>query len=104
MRQYELMVIFPLEEDQHKAGREQLLTDLGNNGVEIEKTDEIGDRDLAYEIKKRTRGKYVLFTIKVDPGKIVTMDRIFKLNAHLLKYLFVNIEGREKIESREKHG
>jgi len=96
MRQYELMVIFPLEEDQNKAGREQLLTDLGNNGAEIEKTDELGDRDLAYEIKKRTRGKYVLFTIKADPAKIANMDRIFKLNANLIKYLFVNVDGGEQ--------
>ena len=96
MRPYELMVIFPLEEDQHKAGREQLLTDLGNNGAEIEKTDELGDRDLAYEIKKRKRGKYVLFTIKADPARIANMDRIFKINANLIKYLFVNVESREK--------
>ncbi|MCL2374753.1 MAG: 30S ribosomal protein S6 [Treponema sp.] len=96
MRQYELMAIFPLEEDQHKAGREQLLTDLGNNGAEIEKTDEVGDRDFAYEIKKKNRGKYVLFTMKADPAKITAMDRVFKLNAHLLKYLFVNIEEKEK--------
>ena len=95
MRQYELMVIFPLEEDQHKAGRETLLADLENNGVEIEKTDEVGDRDLAYEIKKKTRGKYVLYTIKADPARIVNMDRIFKLNTNLLKYLFVNIENRK---------
>jgi small subunit ribosomal protein S6 len=93
MRRYELTVIFPLEEDQHAAGRENLLRDLTANGVEIEKTDETGDRDLAYEIKKRKRGKYVLFTIKADPTKITNMDRIFKLNANLLKYLFVRIEG-----------
>ena len=108
LRQYELMTIFPLEEDQHKAGREQLLTDLGNNGAEIEKTDELGDRDLAYEIKKRKRGKYVLFTIKADPAKIANMDRIFKLNANLVKYLFVNIEDSKtegpRTEGREKHG
>jgi small subunit ribosomal protein S6 len=96
MRHYELMVIFPLEEDQHKAGREKLLTDLGSNGVEIEKTEEIGDRDLAYEVKKRKRGKYVLFTIRSDPAKIASLDRIFKLNSNLLKYLCVNIESREK--------
>jgi small subunit ribosomal protein S6 len=90
------MVIFPLEEDQHKAGREKLLTDLANNGVEIEKTDEIGDRDLTYEIKKKRRGKYVLFLIKANPGAITVMDRIFKLNSNLLKYLFVNIENKEK--------
>jgi small subunit ribosomal protein S6 len=92
MRQYELTVIFPLEEDQHQAGREKLLADLAANGVEIEKTDETGDRDLTYEIKKRKRGKYVLFTIKADPAKIVVLDRIFKLNANILKYLFVKVE------------
>jgi small subunit ribosomal protein S6 len=94
MRRYELTVIFPLEEDQHKAGREQLLSDLAANGVEIEKTDETGDRDLAYEVKKRRRGKYVLFTLKADPAKIIVMDRVFKLNANLLKYLFVKMDDQ----------
>jgi small subunit ribosomal protein S6 len=86
------MVIFPLEEDQYKAGRELLQSDLGSNGIEIEKTDEIGDRDLAYEVKKRRRGRYVLYTIKAEPEKIAVLDRIFKLNANLLKYLFVKVE------------
>ena len=92
MRRYELMVVFPVEEDQHAAGRELFLNDLAANGVEIEKTDETGDRDLAYEVKKRKRGKYVLFTIKADPAKITVLDRIFKLNSNLLKYLFIVIE------------
>jgi small subunit ribosomal protein S6 len=92
MRRYELTVIFPLEEDQHKAGREQLLSDLAANGAEIEKTDETGDRDLTYEIKKRTRGKYVLFTLRSDPAKVAVLDRIFKLNTNILKYLFVKLE------------
>jgi small subunit ribosomal protein S6 len=81
-----------MEEDRHKAGRDQLLSDLQANGVEIEKTDELGERDLAYEIKKRKRGRYVLLVIKSDPAKISTLDRIFKLNANLLKFLFVRIE------------
>jgi small subunit ribosomal protein S6 len=92
MRQYELMVIFPLEEDQYQAGRERLLSDLNGNGAEIEKTDEFGDRDLAYEIKKRRRGRYVLFTLKLDPAAVAVLDRIFKLNSNLLKYLFVRME------------
>ena len=92
MRRYELTVIFPMEEDLHKTGRDHLLSDLAANGVEIEKTDEIGERDLAYEVKKRKRGRYVLLTIKSDPAKLSGLDRIFKLNANLLKYLFVRIE------------
>jgi small subunit ribosomal protein S6 len=86
------MVIFPMEEDQHRAGKDQLQSDLSANGAEIEKTDEVGERDLAYEIKKRKKGRYVLFTIKSDPSKIIVLDKIFKLNANLLKYLFVRIE------------
>jgi small subunit ribosomal protein S6 len=93
MRRYELMVIFPMEEDQHRAGREQLLSDLASNGVEVEKTDEIGERDLTYEIKKRKKGRYVLLVIASDPAKITVLDRIFKLNANLLKYLFVRIDA-----------
>ncbi|MDR2518351.1 MAG: 30S ribosomal protein S6 [Spirochaetaceae bacterium] len=92
MRQYELTVIFPLEDDLNKAGREQVLTDLAAQGAEIERTDEVGDRDLAYEIKKRKRGRYVLFTLKTEPVKIAALDRIFKLNANILKYLFVRKE------------
>ncbi|MDR1219078.1 MAG: 30S ribosomal protein S6 [Treponema sp.] len=92
MNQYELTVIFPLEEDQHKAGREQLQNDLIANGAEIEKTDELGDKDLAYEVKKRRRGKYALFTIKLAPEKQAALDRVFKLNENLLKYFFIRIK------------
>jgi len=98
MRRYELMVIFPMEEDQHKAGRDQILNDLAANGAEIEKTDEIGERNLAYDIKKRKKGRYVLLVIKADPAKITVLDRIFKLNANLLKYLFVRVDEREKTD------
>jgi len=93
MRQYELTVIFPLEEDQHKAGREQVLADLSAQGAEIEKTDEMGDRELAYTINKRTRGRYVLFTLQLDPAKLAVLDKVFKLNTNILKYLFVRVEA-----------
>ena len=92
MRRYELTVIFPLEEAAHAAGREQLLSDLAANGAVIEKTDEIGERDLAYEIKKRKKGRYVLFVIKSDPAKITVLDKVFKLNSNLLKFLFVRVD------------
>jgi small subunit ribosomal protein S6 len=81
-----------MEEDQHKAGRDQLLNDLAVNGVEIEKTDEAGERDLAYEIKKRKKGRYVFFVVKADPSKITILDKNFKLNANLLKYFFVKLD------------
>jgi small subunit ribosomal protein S6 len=92
MRQYELTVIFPLEEDLYQAGRETVLADLAARGAEIVKTDETGDRELAYEINKRRRGRYVLLTLKLQPVKIAELERAFRLNSNLLRYLFVRIE------------
>jgi small subunit ribosomal protein S6 len=86
------MVIFPMEEDQHKEGRERLLADLEANGAEVEKTDEVGERELAYEIKKKKQGRYVLFTLKLAPASVVNLDRIFKLNNNIIRYLFVRLD------------
>lgn len=92
MRQYELTVIYPLEDDLQKAGREQVLADLASIEAEIVKTDELGDRDLAYPIKKKTRGRYVYYTVKLDPSKLILVGKNFKLNANILKHLFVRVE------------
>ena len=92
MHLYELTVIFPLEEDQYQAGRETVLANLAAQEVEITKTDEIGERDLAYEIKKRKKGRYIFLTLKADPAKITVLDKVFKLNSNLLRYLFIRIE------------
>jgi small subunit ribosomal protein S6 len=93
MREYELMVVLPLEEDQRAEGKERLEAALAAVKAEIEKQDDMGDRDLAYEVQKRKRAHYILYTIKTAPETIKELDRVFKLNANLLKYLFVNIGG-----------
>jgi small subunit ribosomal protein S6 len=92
MRTYELMVVFPLEEDQFKQGADGVRKVLGDYGAQIKGEEPYGDRDLTYEIKKRTRGRYVLFTINASPEKIVEMDRQFKLNVNVLTFLFVKID------------
>ena len=53
MRKYELMTIFPIEEDLSKAAQESVRSILGEFGAEIENETPYGDRDLCYEVKKR---------------------------------------------------
>ena len=89
MRKYELMTIYPIEDEKSKAGLETLRADLEKFGVEIEKEEPFGDRDLTYEIKKQKRGRFILMNIKANPAKISELDKQFKLNQNLLKYLFV---------------
>ena len=92
MRKYELMTIYPVEDDKYNAGIEALRADLAKFGAEIEKEESYGDRDLTYEVKKLNRGRFVLFTIKANPAKLVEIDRDFKLEENILKYLFVKID------------
>lgn len=92
MRKYELMAIFPIEEEKYNAGLNTLRTTLGEFGVEIEKEEPFGDRDLCYEVKKQKRGRFVLLNIKANPAKIVDINRQFKLNPELLKCMFVKID------------
>lgn len=49
-------------------------------------------RDLAYPIKKQTRGHYILYYVQIDPLKVVDLDRAFKLTSGILKFLFVRKE------------
>ncbi len=53
-----------------------------------------GDRELTYEIKKQTKGRYVLFNINAAPEKIVEIDRQFKLIGDLLTFLFVRVDEK----------
>ena len=92
MRKYELMTIFPAEEEKYNNGLNNVRETLKTFGVEIEKEESYGDRDLTYEVKKYHRGRFLLLTIKVNPAKIVEINRQFKLNDDLLKCMFVKID------------
>ena len=92
MRKYELMTIFPLDEDRSKKGLEAVRQVLSQFGAEIAKEEPFGDRDLTYEIKKQKKGRFVLMNVNVNPGKIVEISTQLKLNNDLLKYMFVLIE------------
>lgn len=95
MRKYELMTIFPIDEEKSKKGTDDVRNVLAQYGAEIEKEEPFGDRDLTYEVDKQKRGRFILFTLKLNPGKIADLDTQFKINMNLLKYLFVKLDDRE---------
>ena len=94
MKKYELMTIFPLEDEKSKKGTEDVKGTLTKFGAEIEEEKQFGDRDLTYEIKKQKRGRFVLYTLKLNPSKITEIDKEFKINMNLLKYQFVRIDEK----------
>ena len=95
MRKYELMTVFPLDEEKSKKGADDVRSVLSEFGAEIEKEEPFGDRDLTYEIKKQKRGRFILFTMKLNPAKIVEINKQFRLNVNMLKYLFVKLDEKD---------
>ncbi len=92
MRKYELMTIFAAEDEKYNNGLNALRATLNEFGVEVEKEESYGDRDLTYEVKKYKRGRFLLLVIKANPAKVVELNRQFKLNPDLLKCMFVKID------------
>lgn len=91
MKKYELMTIYPLDDEKSKKGAEDLKSTLTKFGAEITEEKSYGDRDLTYEIKKQKRGKFVLYTMSLNPEKVVEVEKEFKINTNVLKYQFVKL-------------
>ena len=94
MKKYELMTIYPLDDEKSKKGSEDVKGTLSKFGAEVTEEKQFGDRDLTYEIKKAKRGRFVLYTLKMNPSKIVEIQKEFKINMNLLKYQFVKLDDK----------
>ncbi len=92
MRPYELTVIFPTEEELYRQAKETVSATLKLQGGEMVKEDELGERQLAYEIDGKKRGRYVLYVYNLMPDKIVAVEKVLKLEPNIVKYLFVRAE------------
>ncbi len=57
------------------------------------KVDEMGIRELAYEINKKRSGFYVVFNFETTDTKLVSeFRRLIFLNKNVLRHLIINIE------------
>ncbi|HWP69399.1 MAG TPA: 30S ribosomal protein S6 [Rectinemataceae bacterium] len=93
MRQYELVVVLPSEEEAFRKGKEAVMADLTQFNAADVKEEDMGDRVLAYTIKKKDRGHYILYRINLEPQSVIPLERAFKLNTSVLKYLLVKVEA-----------
>lgn len=60
--------------------------------AEIEKTEELGLKRLAYEVQKQKNGYYVIFEIKATQENIKNLERFYRINDDVLKFIFVSKE------------
>ena len=89
MRIYEAIFVFRPEDELYRQGVELIKNEFSRQEATIVKDEDIGPRDLAYIIKKETRGHYHFFEAEIDPVKVNDMSKAVKLMDPVLKHLFV---------------
>lgn len=90
MKKYEIMYILKANLDD--ASRNELIGKLNDyltvDGGTIDNVNEWGLRDLAYPIKKQTKGYYVVIKIQTESADAFKeFDRLSKIDPAVLRYL-----------------
>ena len=89
MKNYELMYILmpTLAAEDIKAENAALQKIITDNGGKITGVNEWGMRDLAYAIKKQTKGYYVVCNFTSDSKAVSELNRIVALDAKVMRFL-----------------
>jgi small subunit ribosomal protein S6 len=91
---YESMIILnpDFTEEELQAENEKILSLIKSLGGEFLKTDDWGKRTLAYEIKKKREGYYLINYFRLDTKKITELENQYKLNENILRYNLLRTE------------
>jgi small subunit ribosomal protein S6 len=97
MRIYETMLVLDPEmsKEQVDGFTEKLKQFLGDRGAEVLRVEEWGSKTLAYEIKKKNKGYYLIFYLKGEEALVADMERNLRLMEEVLRYLTVKREEEE---------
>ncbi|HKP70061.1 MAG TPA: 30S ribosomal protein S6 [Pyrinomonadaceae bacterium] len=100
-RTYEVMYIVDPETPADKLTK--LNTAVGSliekEGGTVVRMDDGGKRTLAYPIKKKTEGFYILFEIEGSGQEIAELERRMRVNDMIIRYITVRVdEDRKKAD------
>jgi small subunit ribosomal protein S6 len=101
MRRYESVVILDPEvpDDDIAAFTAKYGELIKTSGGEIIKIEDWGYKRLAYIIKKKERGRYILFDFVGIPSLINELERQFKISEDVLKFLSVKLDDEVDLEA-----
>ena len=87
MRHYEIMIILNPETDERTIAPmlEKLLQIVPSSGGTVDKIDTWGKRRLAYDIKKKSEGFYIVVDMTTTPEIAQELDRQLGLNETVLR-------------------
>ena len=96
MKNYEIMYIVrpTLGEDELKKVTENFNKVLTSNGATINEATEMGQRELAYEIKDFKSGYYFVLEISANDDKAINeFDRLALISSDIVRHLITKKEN-----------
>jgi small subunit ribosomal protein S6 len=104
MRHYEnLVIVKPTFTAQEIQASIKAVEDvITSNGGEIAATTSMGMRKLAYPIDKNERGYYQVIYYSVAPAAISEIERRFRINEDLLRFMTIKYDTNREIAAWEK--
>ena len=95
MRNYEIMFIVrpTLGEDEVKKVVKDFSDIITKNGGKVTKEENMGQRELAYEIKDFKSGYYFVFEVEAKDDKVIKeFDRLALINNDIVRHLITKVE------------
>jgi small subunit ribosomal protein S6 len=95
MRNYEIMFIVKptLSEEEVSKVVSNFENVLKKDGAKVTETKAMGQRELAYEIKKFKSGYYYLFTLEASDDKAIKeFDRLALISNDIIRHLITKID------------
>ncbi|MGQ9647475.1 MAG: 30S ribosomal protein S6 [Thermodesulfobacteriota bacterium] len=101
MRKYEtIFVLDPdLEEEQTQSILEKVKGIITQANGEILKVEDWGKRKLAYEVKKKSKGHYLLIHFSGMPALLSELERNFRVMDAVMKFQSVRLDERKSIST-----
>lgn len=103
-RTYEVMYIAEPDtaEDDVTKLNDSITKLVETEGGNVVKLDNMGRRKLAYEIKRKTEGHYVLFEIEGSGKEIAEIERRFRVNDAVMRYITVRVDEDRKAAEKNR--
>jgi small subunit ribosomal protein S6 len=94
MRKYETIFILDpdLEEEQAQSAIEKVKGIISQNNGEILKSEDWGKRKLAYQVKKKTKGHYILLHFIGSPTLVSELERNFRVMDAVIKFQSIRLD------------
>jgi len=95
MRTYESIFILHPEVigDDQTALIDKYKTILSDQGADVLKVENWGTRTLAYQVKKQSKGCYVLVIFDAEPTVIAEFERRMRIDEKVIKFQTIILEG-----------